>query len=148
MITLRGHHLICLVAFGGQGYSAKFSRNFKKLRKLYLSKPHHKVKVITTVDQACRQCPHLVQNKCTSLTDGPNARIMALDKKALKLLGIKTGVQTIGAIHQKLRQLKKASLISFCKNCSWHTKTHCPEVIMGWINTLPLIERVKKQKNP
>ena len=134
MLYLRGHHLICLVAFGGQGYSAEFSRNFRRLQKIYLHKPHHKVKVITAPDQACSKCPHLMQNKCFSPTDGPNAKIIALDKKALKMLGIKTGIHRIKNIQQKLKQLTKKSLIPFCRSCSWYPQTDCPQVIMRWIN--------------
>lgn len=133
MLILRGHHLICLVAFGGQGYSAKFTRNFQKLQNIYLHKPAQKVKVITSPDQACRQCPHLVKNKCTSPGDGPDTKIIALDKKALKMLRLKTGVHTTNNIHQKLRQLKKTSLISFCRSCSWYSRTHCPDIIREWI---------------
>ena len=136
MLTLRGHHLICLVAFGGRGYSAEFSRNFRRLQKVYLSNPTQKIKVVVVPDQACLQCPYLVKNKCTSSTDGPNAKIIALDKKALKILKIKTGIHKIGDIHQQLRQLKNRSLVSFCKTCSWYTRTHCPEIISGWINSV------------
>jgi uncharacterized protein len=132
MLTLRGHHLICLVAFSGQGYSAAFARNFKKLQGVYLSKSRHRVKVITAADQACQKCPHLVGNQCVSPTDGPNKKIVALDKKALKLLGIKPGIYKTGNIHSRLRQLKKGSIEAFCKKCSWYSLTHCPAVIARW----------------
>ncbi len=135
MLILRGHHLICLVAFQGEGYSEAFARNFKKLQKTYLNKPAEKVRVIAGPDMACKKCPHLSKNVCLSTIDGPNSRIIALDKKAFKLLKIKPGIYMIGKLHQHLRRLSKPSLQSFCRNCSWNGKTSCQELIFAWIHS-------------
>jgi uncharacterized protein len=135
MLKLRGHHLICLVAFQGEGYSEAFARNFHKLQKIYLGQTEKKVKVIAGPDMACKKCPHLSKNVCTSSTDGPNDRIIALDKKAFKLLKIKPGIYTIGELHQHLRRLTKPSLHSFCRNCSWYGRMSCQRLISDWINS-------------
>lgn len=135
MLILRGHHLICLVAFQGEGYAETFARNFKNLQKIYLNKPAEKVKVIAGPDMACKKCPHLSRNICISLTDGPNDRVISLDKKAFKLLKIKPAIYKIGELHQHLRRLTKPSLHSFCRNCSWYGKTPCQELISSWIHS-------------
>lgn len=135
MLTLRGHHLICLVAFQGEGYSEAFARNFKKLQKTYLGKPKEKVKVIAGPDMACQKCPHLSQNTCISPIDGPNNRVLALDKKAFKLLKIKPGIYTARELHLRLRRLTKPSLNHFCHQCSWYGRTPCQKLISAWIHT-------------
>ena len=134
MLTLRGHHLICLIAFQGEGYSAAFARNFKKLQKIYLNNTSEKVRVVAGPDMACKKCPHLSNNTCISPIDGPNYRIIALDKKAFKLLKIKPGVFTAGELHQRLRRLTNLSLHSFCRNCSWYGRVPCQKLISDWIN--------------
>lgn len=135
MLILRGHHLICLVAFQGEGYSEAFAVNFKKLQKTYLGKPKEKVKVIAGPDMACKKCPHLSMHTCISPTDGPNSRIIALDKKTFKMLKIKPGIYVIGELHQRLRRLTKPSLHSFCSHCSWYGKTPCQKHISTWISS-------------
>ncbi len=133
MLKLRGHHLICLIAFQGEGYSPAFARNFKKLQKLYLNKPAEKVKVVAGPDMACKKCPHLAKNTCISPIDGPNSRVLALDKKAFKLLKIKPGIYTAGELHQRLRRLTKPFLRNFCHNCSWYGRTPCQKIIFDFI---------------
>lgn len=135
MLTLRGHHLICLVAFQGKGYSEAFASNFRKLQKTYLHKPADKVKVIAGPDMACKKCPHLFKNACVSPTDGPNSRILALDRKAFKILKIQPGIYKIGELHQKLYNLTKPVLHSFCSHCSWNDKTPCQKLILDWIKS-------------
>ena len=132
MLKLRGHHLICLIAFQEEGYSAAFARNFKKLQKIYLNNPTEKIKVVAGPDMACKKCPHLSQNTCISPIDGPNSRIIAFDKMAFKLLKIKPGIYNVGELHQRLRRLKSRSLHTFCRNCSWYGRTPCQKVISEW----------------
>ncbi|MDD5258403.1 MAG: DUF1284 domain-containing protein [bacterium] len=133
MLKLRGHHLICLIAFQGEGYSKAFARNFKKLQKLYLNNPDEKVKVVAGPDMACKKCPHLSNNTCISPIDSPNSRIIALDKKAFKLLKITPGIYNIGVLHQHIRLLTKLSLRNFCRNCSWYGRVPCQKLISDWI---------------
>lgn len=134
MLTLRGHHLICLIAFQGEGYSPAFSRNFKKLQKIYLNNPTEKIKVIAGPDMACKKCPNLSKNTCISPIDGPNSRIIAFDKMAFKLLKIKPGIYNVAELHQRLRRLTNPSLRNFCHNCSWYDRTPCQKVISDFIS--------------
>lgn len=133
MLVLRGHHLICLVAFQGIGYSKAFARNFRKLQKIYLSGQKEKVSVVAGPDMACGKCPHLSNDRCVSPADGPNQRIVALDKKAFKLLKIKPGIFTAGELLRRVCELTKKDLKFFCRHCSWHKKTDCLGKIMDFI---------------
>lgn len=60
MSLLRGHHLICLHFFHGEGYSEAFVRNLKEV----LKRAEEEVKVTDGADDVCRACPYLKNNRC------------------------------------------------------------------------------------
>ena len=54
MLNLRGHHLICLNFFKGEGYDEVFIKNLEKI----LSKMEKEnIKVVEDFDDVCKSCP-------------------------------------------------------------------------------------------
>lgn len=82
MIYLRGHHLICLHFFTGEGYNKAFVEN------LYTVIDRAKDEIIFVAegaDEICKKCPHLINNICKD-----EKEIAEMDKTALELLKLKT----------------------------------------------------------
>lgn len=128
-ITLRPHHLLCLLAFSGEGYSPEFEQEFSRLAKLY-RKACTMVQVVLAPDMACQACPHLEDEQCTSPADGPDHRVVALDRAVLQLLGIQPGIHRCGALHARIGALSEEQLNTACSDCSWHPAASCQKIIL------------------
>ena len=81
---LRGHHLICLNFFRGEGYSEEFIKN------IYEVLTKEKVEIVSGPDEVCAKCPFLKDKKCAS-HEYSDEMILLQDKEALRLLGFTPG---------------------------------------------------------
>lgn len=81
---LRGHHLICLHFFKGEGYSEHFIENTYNVLK------NPKMQVVDGADDICAKCPHLENGKCIS-NEYSDEDIRAQDREALRLLRLEPG---------------------------------------------------------
>ena len=110
---LRGHHLICLNFFRGEGYSEDFIKNIFELLK------NEQLEIVSGPDEVCAKCPLLKDEKCASneYTDG---MILVQDKEALRLLGFMPGEivdwKMIAAILPDILEVWKAQ---FCAGCGY-----------------------------
>uniref|UniRef100_A0A7C4WD24 DUF1284 domain-containing protein n=1 Tax=Geoglobus ahangari TaxID=113653 RepID=A0A7C4WD24_9EURY len=57
-MKLRGHHLICLNFFKGEGYSKEFVENIERILK------EREIEVVIGADDVCSKCPHLKSGSC------------------------------------------------------------------------------------
>ncbi len=116
---LRGHHLICLNFFRGEGYSEDFIEN------IYSIIGKEKVQVVTGPDEVCKKCPSLVDNKCAN-DDYTNEEILFQDKEALRLLGYKPGdITNWETISAKLPLVIEEWESEFCVNCRYLKVCFC-----------------------
>ena len=127
---VRAHHLLCLLAFSGAGYSARFVREFARLAKLY-ARPGVLLQVVASPDDACKACPYLETDGCHSEADGPEANVAVLDGAVLSALKIVPGVHESSALSAAVRSLPRDVLDSLCARCSWFGKTDCQDRILG-----------------
>lgn len=118
MLKLRGHHLICLHFFIGEGYDASFARNLKDILK---RTGHEMIKVTEGADDVCRMCPYLKADICR-YDDNSDREMREMDNAALNLLKVKLEM-SVGWAETK----KKISGIflrwrkDFCSACDWKT---------------------------
>ncbi len=110
---LRGHHLICLNFFRGEGYSEDFIDNIYSILK------KEEVEVVDGPDDVCSKCPHLENGKCAS-NEYTNEMILFQDKEALRLLEWKPGL----VVDWKKINLKIPGILidwktKFCKQCGY-----------------------------
>lgn len=119
MLTLRGHHLLCLPRFQGRGYDVAFSENMAAIQKSTTSNPEQRVCVVDHCDDICMYCPHLHQQRCV-LNRG-ETEIVDRDRRVLSLLGIDAGsTATYHQLQQKLAEaLAHFSLVTVCGDCGW-----------------------------
>lgn len=110
---LRGHHLICLNFFRGEGYSEDFIRNIYEVTK------KEDIEVVEGPDDVCALCPYLEDNRCSN-NDYTDEKILFQDSEALKLLEFKPGkIITWKMISGKLPRIIEEWKTQFCRECGY-----------------------------
>jgi len=110
---LRGHHLICLNFFRGEGYSEEFIEN------LYAVIKKENIEIVTGADDVCGKCPYLKEGKCRS-SDYTDEKIHLQDREALRLLGFKPGmIVSWKMLASKLPEIIDEWKAEFCLNCGY-----------------------------
>jgi len=85
---LRGHHLICLQFYRGQGYSEAFVDNLDRVQTAAQESP---ALVVSAPDDVCAECPGLgADGTCRDPHTG-EAEALRIDALALQLLDIAIG---------------------------------------------------------
>lgn len=122
MVSLRGHHLICLHFFRGQGYSKEF---IEHLSHLIESARTLGGRVSSGADDVCSACPYVDGRSCAYAV-GADKEVRDMDDRALALLGYAEGD------HWKWDDLlgKSASVFHAwfaqeCAGCRW--RANCEE---------------------
>ncbi len=110
---LRGHHLICLNFFRGEGYSDDFIENiYSVIRK-------ERIEIVAGADEVCARCPYLKDNRCSS-SEYTDEKILLQDEKALKLLEFKPGmIIDWKMISAKLPYIIEKWKQEFCMDCGY-----------------------------
>lgn len=113
---LRGHHLICLHFFGGEGYSAGFVEN---LRDTIESIEDKGVEVSAGADDVCAACPYIKDGIC-SFNREAEEEIRTMDRLALQLLRLSPGENAEWeAIKDKLPAVFSRWYDANCSACRW-----------------------------
>lgn len=117
MIKLRGHHLICLQFFNGEGYDPLF---LEILREILRRADTELIEVIEGPDEVCRACPFLKEDQCRH-PETSDAEIREMDRVALEILNLSPG-GTVRWQKQKPDRLREGFwrwAENFCRDCSW-----------------------------
>ncbi|HAM50735.1 MAG TPA: DUF1284 domain-containing protein [Nitrospiraceae bacterium] len=113
---LRGHHLICLQFFQGEGYNEEFVDNLGMIRQLIRDEP---VEISAGPDDICRKCPYLENDVC-GYNERAEEEIREMDERALRLLGAATGSRAAwDEIREKLPMIFHEWHTLYCKVCHW-----------------------------
>lgn len=117
MIKLRGHHLICLQFFRGQGYDPVFLEKLREVMKRAATEP---VEVAEGPDELCRACPYLQKEQCTH-PETSEAEIREMDRTALEILNLAPGsrLKWPEETRTPLREGFGRWVWEFCQECSW-----------------------------
>ena len=111
-VELRGHHLMCLHFFAGEGYSPAFAANLARALAVAESAG---VVVVTGADAVCSPCPGLVGTVCES-----EGEVQRLDGLALRLLHLTPGdVVVWDDVRDRLPDVLEAWYAGACDGCSW-----------------------------
>jgi hypothetical protein len=87
MARLRGHHLVCLHFYDGEGYDEPFIRN---LEKVLAEVRRDGAQVVDGADDICILCRHRCEGRCT-YSAAADREIREMDRKALALLTLAPG---------------------------------------------------------
>lgn len=130
--ALRGHHLICLHFYQGEGYDSAFVKNLNRvLKKLKKTEGL----VLEGPDEVCLSCPSLKENECRHRPNS-NEEVEFLDQLALRLLRLKPGdTFSFKKIKSQLPHFIEEWERKACLDCDW-----------GYV-CLPLIGQLKSMQN-
>jgi uncharacterized protein len=116
-IRLRGHHLICLHFFHGEGYSPEFVTNLREIIKRAIA--GEEIVIQSGPDDICERCPYLRNSTC-SFNKGADDEIKAMDRTALALLQVKTGTRVKWSeMKEKIPGLFSRWSRTYCIMCDW-----------------------------
>lgn len=115
-LRLRGHHLICLNFYKGQGYPEAYKR---VVRRALAKLKSEGALVVRGADDICRGCPDLKGGVCLH-SPGAEKEVTAMDELALDLLGLGEGVRvTWGYLQMALRNVFSHWHGLACQGCEW-----------------------------
>ena len=122
---LRGHHLICLQFYRGEGYSEEFIENLENV----LEKARQSgVLIVEGADDICKACPYLVDGKC-SYKENAEEEIRYLDFLALTLLGL-SSERTVSwkEISERVVDIVDEWKDKACRDCEWRKVCHVDDL--------------------
>jgi len=116
-IKLRGHHLICLHFFRGEGYNPEFADNLREILKNI--EAGAEIEVCSEPDDVCKMCPYIKDTMCFYKKDA-EPEIREMDRTALNLLRLKTG-SIINWQHVKslIPEILPEWSKQYCHDCDW-----------------------------
>ena len=130
-IELRPHHLLCLLAFIGRGYSPAFITRMRELQLEYFD-PVTMVRLVDGPDDACGACPELEVEGC-----GLYRNVGELDRRVLEATGLAPGIHNAAALHRTLaRTIQTIPPEELCGDCDWREQVDCPTLIRRRLEAL------------
>lgn len=116
MPNLRGHHLICLHFFNGEGYNPEFIMNLQDVMK---TAEYEDIRISPGSDDVCIKCPYLKEKRCY-YNENSDEEIKRMDREALGLLNFNTGMNVgWNDIKDRLPELFNAWYKAYCTACGW-----------------------------
>ena len=130
-IRLRGHTLLCLQGFRGEGYSRDFTDNLAAIHRRLSENHDHPVELVEEPDAVCGACPHGAPAGCTLNGTGSEAGMQAQDRHVLKRLGLAAGsVVRWRDVLERIRvSITGSDLPNICGSCRWLPLGYCSEGI-------------------
>ena len=129
-VVIRGHTLLCLQGFRGEGYDRAFIDNMTAIHRQLQKRPDTRILISDRPDHFCAACPNL-RGGCT--LRGPNfeEHIVAQDRQVLELLGLKVGQKVTWAevLYRIGSRMRGEMLDGICGDCRWLSLGYCKEGI-------------------
>ncbi len=138
-LILRGHTLLCLQGFRGEGYSPAFVENMGEIHRRLSTEPTTPVRIIAQPDLICRACPHLQSDGCHLKGPGFEEPMRRQDREVMARLGIAEGeILAWGEILRRIAaRIEGRDLDAICGACPWRPLGYCRE----GIEALPVLPR-------
>ena len=116
MPKLRGHHLICLHFFDGEGYDDAFIKNLQEtLRRA----EDADVEIAPAADDVCAACYHFKEGRCMQ-SDNADEAIREMDAKSLELLGLSVSDRVSWKVlKDKIPGIFPEWYSLYCADCDW-----------------------------
>ena len=116
MPLLRGHHLVCLHFYDGEGYDDAFIKNLEDTLR---SAEGDEIEISAGADDVCAACLHLKGGSCMQ-ADNADEAIRKMDSRALALLGHSV-YDTVGwnVLRDKISGIFPEWYSLYCKGCGW-----------------------------
>lgn len=117
-VRLRGHHVVCLHFYQGEGYSEEFVDNLWRVMERLETE---RFELAEGADDVCESCPSLHEGVCVSESGG-EAEIRRIDALALELLGLEVGAKLeFAAMRERLVGVLPQWRASACAGCGFES---------------------------
>jgi uncharacterized protein len=117
LIRLRGHHLICLHFFSGEGFQTEFIENLREIIKN--AEAGEEVCACSGPDDICNRCPYLKAELCLYKKEA-DEEIRKMDQAAQELLHINTREEINWLdLTEKITGIFSAWSGQYCIGCDW-----------------------------
>lgn len=139
MLRIRPHHLLCMRAYSGNGYSEDFKvkmENIIKEIKAYnqflkvenIRQEIHEVELVFYTDSICEKCPNkLDENLCSS-----QYKVKLLDLKVARYFNLKEGFYNYSELEALVYDNMTEDIFDdICKECEWYGVTNCKDYIIN-----------------
>jgi hypothetical protein len=112
----RGHHLICLHFYNGEGYSAEYIEHLSNTLEIA---EKGAVEICAGADCICKKCPHLRDDNC-EYYENAEVDIRRMDSTALDLLGLSADTSiSWKEVREKVEKIFHEWYELYCKDCNW-----------------------------
>ena len=130
-IRLRGHTLLCLQGFRGEGYSPEFVTNMAAIHQALTSDPNRQIEVIASPDAVCGACPHRQFSGCTLNGERSEEEMVEQDREVTRRLGLTEGdrLRWSDLLKRIRNSVSGEDLPSICGSCRWLPLGYCREGI-------------------
>ncbi|WP_315166330.1 DUF1284 domain-containing protein [Metaclostridioides mangenotii] len=137
MIKIRPHHILCMRAYQGNGYSEEFNINMKKViidvdlyNRAYNKTPDiykdTQVELIFGLDSLCGSCPNNLGEECRS-----QENISRLDKKVIEIFDLKEGLYLYKELEEKVFNYMNSDFYNqICSKCEWNISMKCRDFVV------------------
>jgi len=113
---LRGHHLICLHFYNGEGYSAEYIKHLSNTLEIA---EKGIVSICAGADCICTKCPNLRDDNC-EYYENAERDIRRMDATALELLKLTPGASVSWKeVREKVEKTVREWYGLYCKDCNW-----------------------------
>ena len=131
LIRLRGHTLLCLQGFRGEGYSSEFIANMAAIHRALTDHPEMLVEVLASPDAVCSACPHRHPSGCMLNGERSEEEMIEQDHEVLRRLGLKAEdrLRWREILSRILTSITGDDLPSICGDCRWLPFGYCCEGI-------------------
>lgn len=137
MLKIRPHHILCMRAYSGNGYSEEFKIKMEgiiKEIKAYneflqvdnLKEKIREVELVFYTDSICEKCPNkLDENLCSS-----QEKVNLLDLKVVNHFKLKEGIYNYKDLEDLVYDSINEDIFDdICKECEWYEITKCKDYI-------------------
>ncbi len=126
MLNIRPHHLLCMQAYIGKGYSEEFVENMNLVVDKLKKNKSQTIRIVDNTDDICLKCPNNVgESKCKY-----NTKVLSIDEKVRKYFELEAGEYTYEYLLEKLKQKLTVEIFQdICSNCEWFDMGMCKKFI-------------------
>ncbi|MEG2867452.1 MAG: DUF1284 domain-containing protein [Terrisporobacter sp.] len=126
MLKIRPHHILCMKAYIGKGYSEEFNINIKNIINELKYEPQM-VEITFGLDSICKKCPFNMEDEvCKS-----EEKVNTMDLKIREYYGINEEIYSYKDIKELVySRINESEVDDICGNCEWYNITNCKELIL------------------
>ena len=126
MLKIRPHHILCMKAYRGKGYSEEFNNNMKMIIES-IKGENESIQIVLGIDDICDKCPHNVQNiKCES-----EDKVNRMDDKICKYFNIKEDTYDYNNLIEEVYiKINEEQIDDICSDCEWYNVANCKQLIL------------------